>query len=342
MILCDEQKVVLKSSKGKRVSYKGVVSRPGIKLVSIQEIKKYVLNGQKGYLCMVKDLIVEEDEINQIPVVREFPDVFPNEIPGMSPKREVEFSIDLVPGTAPISKIPYRMAPREMQELKEQLQELLEKGYRRPSVSPWGAPVLFVKKIDGSLRLCIDYWEMNQVTVKNRYPLPRIDDLFDQLKGAGTFSKIDLRSGYHQLKVVEKDIPKMAFWMRYRRYEFTMMPFGLTNAPTVFMDMMNRVFRPYLDDFMVVFIDDILVYSRIPEDHAKHLRVMLQTLRENQFYVKLSKCEFWQDKIAFLCNVITKERVAVDSVKVRAVMEWPAPTTFPEVKSFLGLVGYYR
>ncbi|XP_019196080.1 PREDICTED: uncharacterized protein LOC109189913 [Ipomoea nil] len=163
------------------------------------------------------------------------------------------------------------MAPKEMQELKTQLQDLLDKGYIHPSTSPWGAPVLFVKKKDGSMRLCIDYRELNQVTVKNKYPLPRIDDLFDQLKGAGVFSKIDLRSGYHQIKVADQDISKTALRTRYGYYEYTVMPFGLTNAPVVFMDLMNRVFRPYLDDFVIVFIDDILVYSQSKEEHEKHL-----------------------------------------------------------------------
>ncbi|XP_019185904.1 PREDICTED: uncharacterized protein LOC109180672 [Ipomoea nil] len=172
------------------------------------------------------------------------------------------------------------MTPKEMQELNAQLQDLLDKGYIYPSTSPWGAPVLFVKKKDGSLRLCIDYRELNQVTVKNKYPLPQIDDLFDQLKGAGEFSKIDLRSGYHQLKVDDKDIPKTNFRTRYGYYEFTVMPFKLTNAPAVFMDIMNRVFRPYLDDFVIVFIDNILVYSQDNVEHEKHLRTVLQMLRE--------------------------------------------------------------
>lgn len=190
-------------------------------------------------MCSLQE-VREETEPKEVPIVSEFPDVFPTKIPGMPPARDLEFTIDLVPGTGPISKAPYRMAPAEMKELTAQLDELLEKGYIRPSSSPWGAPVLFVKKKDGSLRLCIDYRELNNVTVKNKYPLPRIDDLFDQLKGAGIFSKIDLRSGYHQLRIAENDIAKTAFRTRYGHYEFTVMPFGLTNAPAVFMDLMHR------------------------------------------------------------------------------------------------------
>ena len=194
--------------------------------------------------------------------MQEFLEVF-QEVPGLPPDREIEFAIELVPGTAPISKAPYRMAPAELAELKKQLQELLDKGLIQPSVSPWGAPVLFVRKKDGSLRLCIDYRELNRVTVKNKYPLPRIDDLFDQLAGAAVFSKIDLRSGYHQLKIKKEDVPKTAFRTRYGHCEFLVLPFGLTTAPAYFMGLMNRIFHPYLDKFVVVFIDDILVCSRL-------------------------------------------------------------------------------
>ncbi|CAL9020258.1 unnamed protein product, partial [Prunus brigantina] len=186
------------------------------------------------------------------------------------------------------------MAPAELRELKTQLQELVDKGFIRPSFSPWGAPVLFVKKKDGTMRLCIDYRQLNKVTVRNKYPLPRIDDLFDQLKGAKVFSKIDLRSGYHQLRIREEDVPKTAFRTRYGHYEFLVMPFGLTNAPAAFMDLMNRVFRRYLDRFVIVFIDDILVYSKSRKAHMKHLEIVLGTLRRRQLYAKFSKCQFWK------------------------------------------------
>jgi len=252
------------------------------------------------------------------------------------------FNIDLLPGTQPLSIPPYRMALTKLKELKEQLKDLLEKGYIRPSTSPWGAPVLFVRKKDGSLRMCIDYRQLNKVTIKNKYPLPRIDDLFDQLQGARCFSKIDLRSGYHQVRVREKDIPKTAFRTRYGHFEFLVMSFGLTNAPAVFMDLMNSLFRPFLDLFVIVFIDDILVYSRSEDEHADHLRAVLQTLRDRKLYAKFSKCEFWLKSVAFLGHIVSDEGIKVDTQKIEAVKSWPRPTTPTEVRSFLGLAGYYR
>jgi hypothetical protein len=209
--------------------------------------------------------------LDEIPVVCEYPDVFPDEMPGMPPDRDVDFVIELQPGTAPISKRPYHMPPKELVELKNQLQELLDKGYIRPSSSPWGCPALFVKKKDGSLRLCVDYKPLNAVTIKNKYPLPRIDVLFNQLAGAKVFSKIDLHSGYHQIKIRPCDIPKTAFFTHYGLYEFLVMSFGLTNAPAYFMYLMNSVFMMKLDKFIVVFINDILIYSKNEKEHAKHL-----------------------------------------------------------------------
>ncbi|KAL4035127.1 hypothetical protein IC575_003802 [Cucumis melo] len=249
---------------------------------------KLLSHGTWGILASVVDMREPEVSLSSEPVVREYPDVFPDELPGLPPPREVDFAIELEPGTTPISRAPYRMAPAELKELKVQLQELLDKGFIRPSVSPWGAPVLFVKKKDGSMRLCIDYRELNKVTVKNHYPLPRIDDLFDQLQGATVFSKIDLRSGYHQLRIRDGDIPKTAFRSRYGHYEFVVMSFGLTNAPAVFMDLMNRVFKDFLDSFVIVFIDDILIYSKTEAEHEEHLHQVLETLRANKLYAKFS------------------------------------------------------
>ncbi|GJU47471.1 reverse transcriptase domain-containing protein [Tanacetum coccineum] len=235
-----------------------------------------------------------------------------------------------------------RLAPSEMQELSNQLQELTDRGFIRPSTSPWGAPVLFVKKKDGSFRMCIDYRELNKLTIKNRYPLPRIDDLFDQLQGSSVYSKIDLRSGYHQLRVREEDIPKTAFRTRYGHYEFQVMPFGLTNAPAVFMDLMNRVCKPYLDKFVIVFIDDILIYSRNEEEHANHLRIILELLRKEKLYAKFSKCDFWIHIVQFLGHLIDSQGLHVDPAKIEAVKNWTSPTTPTEVRQFLGLAGYYR
>jgi len=286
--------------------------------------------------------IKEEVELKNIAVVQNFPEVFPNDIPGLPPNREIEFSIDLMPGVGPISMAPYRMSPSELAELKKQLEELLEKQFIRPSVSPWGAPVLLVKKKDGSFRLCVDYRQLNKFTIKNKYPLPRIDDLMDQLRGASVFSKIDLRSGYHQIRVKAEDIQKTAFRTRYGHYEYQVMPFGVTNAPAIFMDYMNRIFHPFLDQFVVVFIDDILIYSKTLEEHEEHLRIVLQILKEKKLYAKLSKCEFWLEEVKFLGHVISNNGVSVDPTKVEAVLQWEPPKTVTEIRSFLGLAGYYR
>ncbi|KAI3470676.1 hypothetical protein Pfo_027339 [Paulownia fortunei] len=311
---------------------------------TIDCIKKIILNkGCVGYLASVLDTSVETQlKPENVDVVQEFVEVFPDDLLGLPPNREIEFVIDVMPGTTSISKAPYRMALTELKELKVQLQELLDKGFIRPSYSPWGAPVLFVKKKDGTLRLCIDYRELNKITVKNKYPLPRIDDLFDQLQGASVFSKIDLRFGYHQLKIKEEDIPKTAFRTRYGHYEFLVMPFGLTNAPAAFMDLMNRVFKQYLDKFVIVFIDNILIYSRDKEEHKEHLKIVLQVLKEKQLYAKFKKCEFWLEQVVFLGHVVSKDGISIDPSKVEAVIKWPTPTNVSEVRSFLGLVGYYR
>ncbi|GJX34421.1 putative reverse transcriptase domain-containing protein [Tanacetum coccineum] len=261
----------------------------------------------------------EEKRLEDVPIVQDFPKVFPEDLSGLPPTRQVEFQIDLMPGAAPVARAPYRLAPSEMKELSEQLQELSDKGFIRPSSSPWGAPVLFVKKKDGSFRMCIDYRELNKLTVKNRYPLPRIDDLFDQLQGSSVYSKIDLRSGYHQLRVREQDIPKTAFRTRYGHYEFQVMPFGLTNAPAVFMDLMNRVCKPYLDKFVIVFIDDILIYSKDKKEHEEHLKAILELLKKEEF-----------------------QGIHVDPAKIESIKYWASPKTPTEIRQFLGLAGYYR
>ncbi|GJR32496.1 putative reverse transcriptase domain-containing protein [Tanacetum coccineum] len=231
----------------------------------------------------------DEKRLEDIPVVREFPEVFPEDLPGLPPIRQVEFQIDLIPGAAPVARAPYRLAPSEMQKLSNQLQELSDRGFIRPSTSPWGAPVLFVKKKDRSFRMC-----------------------------SSVSSKIDLRSGYHQLRVREEDIPKTAFRTRYGHYEFQVMPFGLTNAPAVFMDLINRVCKPYLDKFVIVFIDDILIYSRNEKEHANHLRIILELLRKEKLYAKFSKCDFWIHIVQFLGHLIDSQGLYVDPAKIEA------------------------
>ncbi|GJV22459.1 putative reverse transcriptase domain-containing protein [Tanacetum coccineum] len=255
---------------------------------------------------LLKSAKASNKKQEEIVVVRDFLEVFPDDLSRLPPLREIEFQIELIPRAVSIAKSPYRLAHSELEELSGQLNELNDKGFIRPSSSPWRAPDLFVKKKDGSFRMCIDYRELNKLIVKNRYPLPRIDDLFDQLQGSYFFSKIDLRSRYHQLRVHEDNIPKTVFRTRYGHFEFTVMPFGLTNTPAVFMDLVNRVCRPYLDKFMIVFIDDILIYSKTREGHVEHLRIH------------------------------------VDPSKIEAVKNWKAPITPSEVRSFLGLAGYYR
>ncbi|KAK1602293.1 hypothetical protein QYE76_008142 [Lolium multiflorum] len=322
LIDCVNKTVSLKSPDGSRMIYQGdkhTQIEVELQLNSMKEVK-----------------------LEDIPVVNEFQDVFPAELPGMPPDREIEFTIDLIPGTAPIAKAPYKMGPKELKELKEQLDDLEQKGFIQESVSPWGSPVIFVDKRDGGRRMCGDYRNLNNVTIKNKYPLPRIQDLFDQVRGAGVFSKIDLRSGYHQIKIKKEDVPKTAFVSRYGHHEYLVVPFGLTNAPAIFMNLMNKIFMPYLDKFVIVFIDDILIYSKNKAEHAEHLRLVLQTLREHQLYAKLSKCEFWLDQVEFLGHVISKDGIAVNPSKVAAVLEWEAPKTVKEIRGFLGMAGYYR
>ena len=333
---------MLRCSDKTEVIVQGIGSSVMSNVISTMQARKIMRKGCETFLALILDSKRGQVDVEKIPVVREFPDVFPEELPGIPLEREVDLAIEIVPGTVPMSRAPYRMAPTELKELKSQLEELLDKGFIRPSVSPWGAPVLFVKKKDGTLRMCIDYRQINKVTVKNKYPLPRIEDLFDQLKGAGVFSKIDLRSGYYQLRVKEGDVPKTAFRTRYVHYEFLVMPFGLTNAPAAFMDLMNRVFRPYVDQFVVVFIDDILVYSKDAQEHEQHLRIVLETLREKKLYAKLSKCDFWLKEVSFLGHIVSAEGIRVDPAKIEAVVNWKSPQNVTEVRSFLGLAGYYR
>src|SRR3954469_20000259 len=282
------------------------------------------------------------DGIENVPVVRDFPDVFLEELPGIPPIQEVEFVIELKPDTVPIAKRPYKMPPHHLLELKKEIDESLRKGFIRPSSSAWGAPSLFVKKSDGTNRLVQDYQPINQATIQNKYPLPRINDLYDQLAGSTVFSRLDLRLGYHQIRVRDADIPKTAFITRYGSYEYTVMSFGLTNAPATFSRLMNYIFMEYLDKFVVVYLDDILIYSKNDEEHVEHLRLILTKLREHKLYAKYSKCEFWLPGVTDLGHVISKDGIAVNPEHIQSILEWTPPNTIKQVRIFLGLTSYCR
>ncbi|GJR47486.1 putative reverse transcriptase domain-containing protein [Tanacetum coccineum] len=283
----------------------------------------------------------DEKELENIPIVRDFPEVFLDDLSGLPLVREVEFRIDIIPGALPVVRSLYRLAPSKMLELSKQLKELQDKSFIRPSHSPWGAPVLFFKTNNGALRICIDYRELNKLTRKNCYPLIRIDDLFDQLQGVCYFSKIDLRSVYHQLRVHEEDILKTVFRTRYGHFEFTVKPFGLTNPPTIFMDLMNRVCKQYLDKFVIIFIDDILIYSKSKEEHEVHLKLILELLKNEKLYANFSKCEFWLQEVQFLGHVVNRDGIYVDPNKVESVKNWKTPESPIEIRSFIVLAGYY-
>jgi hypothetical protein len=284
---------------------------------------------------------VVERKLEDIHVVWVFSDVFSDNLSGMHHESAIEFEIELQPGTTLISKALYRMATAELPELKIQLQDLQDKGYIQPSSSPKGSPALFISNKDTYLHLCVDYWPLNPVTIKNKYPLPCIDILFDQLAGAQVFSKIDLRSGYHQIKICAEDIPKTTFSMRYGLFEYLVMSFGLTNALAHFMHLMNSIFMPELDKFIAVFIDDILVYSMNMEEHEEHLRVMLRWLWDHRLYAEFSKCELWINEVPFLGHIISLKGIVADPGKVRDVLDWKPRKSVYLVQSFLGLANYY-
>ncbi|GKE30917.1 putative reverse transcriptase domain-containing protein, partial [Tanacetum coccineum] len=323
----------------------GVKNESKLEVISSIRTQRYFEKGCQVFLIQMmkkEETKASKRRIKDMPVVKDFLEVFSKDLPGLPLTRQVEFHIELIPRAAPVARVPYRLAPAKMKELAKQLKEPSNKGFIRPSSSLWGVPILFVKKKNGSFRMCIDYRELNKLTVKNRYPLPRIDDLFDQLQGSSIYSKIDLRSGYHQLRVREEDIPKTTFRTRYKHYEFQVMPFGLTNAPVVFMDLMNRVYKLYLDKFVIVFIDDILIYSRNEKENEEHLKTILELLKKEELYAKFSKCEFWINTVKFLGHVIDSSGIHVDLAKIEAVKNWASPTTPSEIRQFLGLVGYYR
>ncbi|KAK9100739.1 hypothetical protein Scep_024169 [Stephania cephalantha] len=287
-----------------------------------------------GTTVEVPDVVVE--------VLEDFNDVMPAELPKELPlQRVIDHEIELIPGSRPRTA-PYRMAPKELEELRKRLQEAVGGWIHSTIQGPYGALILFQRKHDGSLRMCVDYRALNKLTVKNKYPIPLVADLFDRLSGASYFTKLDLRSGYYQVRIAAGDVPKTAMVTRYGSFEYLVMPFGLTNAPATFCNLMNDVLKEFIDRFVVVYLDDIVIYSQNLQDHVDHLRKVLTTLRANHLYVKKEKCEFAAQTISFLSHVVGQGQLQMDPEKVRAIMEWPNPTKVTELRSFLGLANYYR
>ncbi|KAL2225718.1 UNVERIFIED_CONTAM: Transposon Tf2-12 polyprotein, partial [Sesamum indicum] len=324
-----------------------LAGRTGERNLSAMQFEKGRKRNEPSYLCTL--CLDEMEEVSgPIPggikkLLMEFEDVMPDELPRkLPPKRAVDHEIELVPGTRPPARAPYRMSQPELVELRKQLKDMLESGIIKPAKSPYGAPVLFQKKADGSLRLCCDYRALNKITVKNKYPIPLVADCFDRLSGANYFTKIDLRSGYWQVRVKEGDEAKTTVVTRYGAFEFLVMPFGLTNAPATFSTLMNQVLHGFLDEFVVVYLDDIVIYSRTLAEHEDHLRQVLTRLREHELYVKVSKCSFARETISFLGHIVERGRIRMDPKKVQAIEEWRPPSDVHDLRSFLGLANYYR
>jgi hypothetical protein len=314
-------------------------------VISAIELDRFASDLTELYVLKLKPVQRDSEPIHAQPgledLLQEFSDVLSGLPDSLPPPRVGDHEIHLEPGARPPASRIYPLSGAQLAELRAQLQELLERGYIRPSSSPYGAPILFVPKKDGGWRLCIDYRALNKLTIRNQHPLPRIDEMFEQLCGSKLFTKLDLASGYHQIRMHENSIEKTAFKTKYGHYEFTVMPFGLTNAPATFQYVMNTVLAPYLDRFVLVYLDDILIYSKSFEEHLQHLRLVLQALRDHQFFCKRSKCLFCAPEVEYLGHVISSEGVRVDPKKVEAIMNWPTPTCVSELRSFMGLLQFY-
>ncbi|MGH3055287.1 MAG: reverse transcriptase family protein, partial [Gaiellaceae bacterium] len=324
------------------------------KTVKLQEVHMYIVRMITSFDedgCIMA--AVTEDAIplqqNNTPVTdprveklkAQYPDVLCTEQPkGLPPQRPTVPTIPLTNENLTVFQQMYRLSPVEKSELEAQLKDLLQRGLIRPSTSPFGSPILFVKKKDGSMRMVVDYRQLNKLTVKNRYPLPRIDDLFDRLHGAQFFSSLDLMSGYHQIRLHESDVPKTAFRTPAGLYEFLVMPFGLTNAPATFQTEMNKLLGHL--PFVAVYLDDILIHSKSEQEHEEHLHQVLEILREAQLIVKFKKCSFYKQELPFLGHIISAEGVKVDPAKTKVVDEWPAPQNTHQLQQFLGLSNYFR
>uniref|UniRef100_A0A453NRI9 Reverse transcriptase n=1 Tax=Aegilops tauschii subsp. strangulata TaxID=200361 RepID=A0A453NRI9_AEGTS len=317
-----------------------------IKEVPAEEMNKLLDKGVEGFLLQVHNILMEAPEGTPTPpqiqkLLLQYADLFeePKELP---PKRALDHTIPLVPGATPPHVRPYRVPQHQKQEMEDQIRKLLAAHLIRHSQSPYAAPVLLVKKKDSSMRLCTDFRKLNSITVKNKFPIPVIEDLLDELHGAKYFSKIDLRSGYHQIRMYPEDIQKTAFRTYLGHFEYLVMPFGLSNAPGTFQALMNSIFGPYLRKFVLVFFDDILIYSKSLQEHKEHLQIVLQLLKEHQLFAKMSKCVFAVQQVEYLGHIISEKGVATDPKKILAIAEWPTPDSVTKLRSFLGLAGYYR
>uniref|UniRef100_A0A8R7U1I3 Reverse transcriptase domain-containing protein n=1 Tax=Triticum urartu TaxID=4572 RepID=A0A8R7U1I3_TRIUA len=303
--------------------------------------------GAPGFvLNLIRDTTMKIPPKQEIPqpveeVLQQFPIVF-QEPKGLPPKRAHDHKIPLKEQSVPPNSRPYRVSHMQRNELERQVDAMLRYKIIRASESPYSSPAILVMKKDGTWRLCIDYRKLNSTTIKNKFPIPVIEDLLDELHGATYFTKLDLRSGYHQVRMDKNDIPKTAFRTYFGHYEFLVMPFGLANAPGTFQALMNSIFGPYLRKFVLVFFDDILIFSKSLSEHIAHLQIVLQLLQEHQLFAKLSKCVFAVQQVEYLGHVINGEGVSTDPGKVSTVAEWPVPTTPTQLRGFLGLCGYYK
>ncbi len=329
------------------------LASPGIALVTAHTVVRCLSDPQvntKSFMAWVKQskaadvMVHEESELDPAvkALIRDYPEILTNDPPVGLPKGHTVHAIPLQHEGQTVYRNMYRLSPKEREEVHRQVSDFLRRGLIRPSTSPFGSPVLFVPKPDGTQRMCIDYRALNKITIKNRYPMPRVDDLFDRLQGAKYYSSLDLLSGYHQIKIKESDIPKTAFNTHMGHYEFMVLPFGLTNAPATFQNLMNEIIPPELHDFCLVYLDDILIFSKSPEEHERHLRLVLDILRKHKLIARLCKCAFYKESIKWLGHIISEKGVAVDTRKTQAVQDWPVPTSVKELQSFLGLANYFR